>query len=84
MRNKLKLNKVSLWSVSLYERFIKIKLNRCHGKSVIGFQYSLVTQMADRSQTSTGVSLYVYGELHKVLTLPATLLLAKNISVMSL
>ena len=43
------------------------------------FHCSLVTQMADRSQTSTGLSVYVYGGLHKVLTLPATFLLAKPI-----
>ena len=35
------------------------------------FLYFLLTQMADRSQTSTGLSDYVYGGLHKVLTLPA-------------
>ena len=40
--------------------------------------------MADRSQTSTGLSVYVYGGLHKVLTLPATVLLAKTNSVMFL
>ena len=34
--------------------------------------------MADRSQTSTGLSVYVYGGLHKMLTLPATVLLAKK------
>ena len=27
--------------------------------------------MADRSQTSTGLSVHLYGGLHKVLTLPA-------------
>ena len=37
-------------------------------KFVIGFHYSLVTQMADRSQTSTGLPVYVYGGLHKMLT----------------
>ena len=40
--------------------------------------------MADRSQTSTGLSVYVYGGLHKVLTLPAIFLLAKTNSVMFL
>ena len=42
--------------------------------------------MADRSQTSTGLSVYVYGGLHvnKALTLPATVLLAKTNSVMFL
>ena len=35
-----------------------------------------VTQMADRSQTSTGLSVRVYGGLHKVLTLSETVLLA--------
>ena len=35
--------------------------------------------MADRSQTFTsGLSVYVYGGLHEVLTLPATVLLAKT------
>ena len=34
--------------------------------------------MADRSQTSSGLSVYVHGGLHKVLTLPATVLLAKK------
>ena len=43
------------------------------------FHCSLVTQMADRSQTSTALSVYVYDRLHKVLTLPATVLLAKPI-----
>ena len=40
--------------------------------------------MADQSQsqTSRGLSVYVYGGLHKVLTLPATVLLAKTNSVM--
>ncbi len=40
--------------------------------------------MADQSQTSTGLSVYVYGGLHKVLTLPATVLFAKPNSVMFL
>ena len=35
--------------------------------------------MADRSQTSTGLSVYVHGGLHEVLTLPTTVLLAKTI-----
>ena len=35
--------------------------------------------MADRSQTSTGLLVYIYGGLHKVCTLPATVLLAKPI-----
>jgi hypothetical protein len=35
--------------------------------------------MADRSQTSTGLSVYVSGGLHKVLTLPKTVLLEKTI-----
>ena len=39
------------------------------------FLYSLVTQMADRSQTSTALSVYLYGGLQKMLTLPATVLL---------
>ena len=34
--------------------------------------------MADRSQTYTGLSLFVYGGLHKVLTLPENVLLAKK------
>ena len=42
------------------------------------FHNSLVTQMADRSQTFTGLSIYVYGGLHKVLTPPAIVLLAKK------
>ena len=33
------------------------------------------------TQTSTGSSVYVYDGLHKVLTLPATVLLAKTITV---
>ena len=40
--------------------------------------------MPDRTQTSTGWSVYVYGGLHKVLTLPETVLLAKNKSVVIL
>ena len=44
------------------------------------FHYFLVTQMADRSQTSTGVLVHVYGRLYEVLTLPATVLLAKTCS----
>ena len=43
-----------------------------------------MTQMADRSQTTTGLSVYVSGGLHKVLPLPATVLLAKTNSVMFL
>ena len=35
--------------------------------------------MADRSQTSTGLSAYISGGLHKVLTLPAIVLSAKLI-----
>ena len=42
------------------------------------FHYSIVTQMANRSQTSTGLSVYVLCGLHAVLTLPATVLLAKT------
>ena len=38
----------------------------------------------NRSQTSTGLSVYVYGGLYKVLTLPAPVLLTKNNSVMFL
>ena len=34
--------------------------------------------MADRSQTSTDLSVYVYGGLHKVLTLPAHVLVGKD------
>ena len=37
--------------------------------------------MACLSQTSTGLSVYVHGGLHKVLTLPATVLQVKNNSV---
>ena len=48
------------------------------------FHYFLVTQMADRSQISTGLSVYVYGGYQKVLTLPATVLLSKTSSVMFL
>ena len=40
--------------------------------------------MTDRSPTSTGLSIYVNGGLHKVLTLPATVLLAKTNYVMFL
>ena len=36
--------------------------------------------MADRSQISTGLSVYVYGGLHKVLTLPATLIHIQRIN----
>ena len=40
------------------------------------FHYFLGTQMADRSQTSIGLSAYIHvsGGFHKVLTLPATVL----------
>ena len=34
------------------------------------FHYFLVINMADRFQTSSGLSIYVIGGLHKVLTLP--------------
>ena len=69
-----------VWSLSLSERFIHV----CFGIEAMQhllsfFHYSLVTQMADRSQTSTGLSVYVYGGLHEVLTLPSTFLLAKPI-----
>ena len=37
--------------------------------------------MPGQTQTSTGLSVHVYGELHKVLTLPATVLLTKPNSV---
>ena len=42
--------------------------------------------MANRSQTTTGLSVYVYGGvgLHKVLTLLATVLIAKDNYVMFL
>ena len=40
--------------------------------------------MANRSQTSTGLSVYVYGGLHKVVTLPATSFASKTDSVMFL
>ena len=36
-----------------------------------------VNQMADQSQTSTGLSVYVCGGLHSVRTLPTNVLLAK-------
>ena len=42
-----------------------------------------VTQMADRSQTSAGLSVFVYGGLHKVPTVEPVLL-AKTNSVMFL
>ena len=48
-------------------------------KCIIGCHYFLVTQIADRSQTSAGLSVYVTGGLHKVPTLPVTVLLAKPI-----
>ena len=54
-------------------------------KSIIDFlNYFLVPQMAGRSQTSTDLSVYVYGGLHKVLTLPAHVLLGKDKSEMFL
>ena len=64
--------------LSLSERFIHF----CFGIDAIQsllsvFHCSLVTQKANRSQTSTGLS--VYGGLHKVLTLSATFLLVKPI-----
>ena len=40
--------------------------------------------MTDQSQTSIGLSVYGFGGLHKVLTLPATVLLAETNSVMFL
>ena len=40
--------------------------------------------MANRSQTSTGLSVYAYDGLHEVLTLQATVLLAKTNSVIFL
>ena len=43
-----------------------------------------MTQIADQSKTSTGVSVYVNDGLNKVLTLPAAVLLVKNKSVMFL
>ena len=52
--------------------------NRCNARFVIGFPYSLMTQMAVWSQTSTFLLVYVYRGLHKVLTLPVTVLLAKK------
>ena len=71
---------ISRLELSLSERFIQY----CFGidamqNLLIVIHFSLVTQMADRSRTSTGLSVYVYGGLHKVLTLPAILLLAKSI-----
>ena len=56
---------------------MQCKMQKSNAKKV--FPYSLVTQRAYRSQTSTGLSVYVYGGLHKVLTLPTTVLLAKPI-----
>ena len=44
----------------------------------------LVTQMADQSQISTGLSVHICCGLHKVLTLPETVWLATNNSVMFL
>ena len=66
-------NKWHVWSLSLCERFINfICWHWCHA-SVIGF----ITQMADQSQTSTALSVYIMynihnGGLHKVLTLQAS------------
>ena len=44
--------------------------------------FTLVTQMADRSQTSTGLSVCANSELHKVLTLPETVLVEKTKTVL--
>ena len=66
----------SVWKCILDEKYRSVSIFffffRCNAKCVIGFHYFLVTQIADRSQTSTGLSVYVYGGLIKVLTLPAT------------
>ena len=48
------------------------------------FHYFLVTQMANRSQTSTGLSVYVYGVLHKVLYTASNFFASKTKSVMFL
>ena len=40
--------------------------------------------MAYLAQTSTGLSVYVYGGLHKVITLPATFFASKTNFVMFL
>ena len=43
------------------------------------FHYFSVTQMADWSQNSTGVSVYVYGGLHLVLTTNSVIFLTSHI-----
>ena len=63
-------------SILLFFVFINVMQN-----VLLFFHYFRVSKMADRSQTSTGLSVYVYDGLHKVLTLPAT---AKINSVMFL
>ena len=72
MRNK------SNWSLSLGERFIPFVFNVVMPNVYSVFHYSLVTQMADRSQTYTGLSVHVHVGLQIVLTPPATVLSAKN------
>ena len=78
-------NLIRVWGLSLTfsERFIhfcfasmssKMHLNRFF------FHYFLLTQIVDGFQTSTGLSVYVYGGLQLwLLTLPATILFAKPI-----
>ena len=53
-----------------------IFFNRCFNQNVyLIFHYFLETQMVAWSQTSTGLSVCVYGGLHEMLTMPATVLL---------
>ena len=69
----------------LSERFINFSFGIDAMQNLLTvFYYSVMTQMADRSQTSTGLSVNIYGGLHKVLTLPATSFASKTNSVMFL
>ena len=47
-------------------------------------RFFLVNQMADRSQTSTGLSVYVYGGLHKSAFTASNCFVSKTNSVMFL
>ena len=79
---------ISVWNVRIWQEinknsfpfgvyakgaFIFCILDRRHAKCVIGFSpFFLVTQIADESQTSTGLSVYVDFGLHKVPTMAVT------------
>ena len=80
---------ISVWNVIFDEKQIK-PISRFwvyRSESILCILFltdAFFFLVTNRSQTSTGLSVHGYGGLHKVLTMPATVLLAKTNPVMFL